>query len=206
MELDVKTRIVNGARELFFKYSIKSITMDDIAKHLAISKKTIYLYFPDKNKLVETLMETTLKHNETQFMKVNQEAENVIVEVFGLMKHIDAMFSKINANLFYDLQKYHPGAWKIFRNFKEDCMAKMVEDSIKRGIEEGLVRSDVNAKILSRLRIEEVEMGLNPAAFPPDQFTVTEVQVALLDHFLLGICTLKGHKLFNQYKQVTEDE
>ena len=206
METDVKSRIISGARELFFKYGLKSITMDDIAKHLAISKKTIYLYFPDKNKLVETLMETTLKHNETQFIKVNQEAENVIVEVFGLMKHIDAMFSKINPNLFYDLQKYHPLAWKIFRDFKEDCMAKMVEESIKRGIKEGLVRTDVNAKILSRLRIEEVEMGLNPVAFPPDKFNMTEVQVALLDHFLLGICTLKGHKLFNKYKQVKEEE
>jgi TetR/AcrR family transcriptional regulator, cholesterol catabolism regulator len=204
--MEIKDRILLGAQELFFKYGIKSITMDDIAKHLAISKKTIYHSFADKNELVETLLSNSLNKDENDLIHIRQEAENVIVETFGLMKHMSNMFAKVNPNIFYDLQKYHPDAWKMFKSFKEDCMAKMVEESIKRGIQEGLVRADVNAKILARLRIEQVEMGFNPLIFPPDKFKMVEVQVTLLDHFLLGICTIKGHKLFNKYKEVTEDE
>lgn len=204
--MEPKDRILQGAEELFFKYGIKSITMDDIAKHLAISKKTIYQFFADKNELVEILMTVKLKQDECEFRQIQEEADNMVVEVFNMMKHMGIMFSKVNPNIFYDLQKYHPNAWKHFKIFKQDCMAKMIESSIERGIKEGLVRSDLNAKILARLRIEEVEMGFNSEIFPPDKFKMLDVQLTMIDHFLHGICTLKGHKLINKYKQVTEEE
>ncbi|MCW3086303.1 MAG: hypothetical protein JWP12_3669 [Bacteroidetes bacterium] len=204
--METKDRILKGAEELFFKYGIKSVTMDDIARHLAISKKTIYQYFEDKNEMVETLMTISLKKDECEFKQIQQESENVIVEVFNMMKHMGMMFSKVNPNIFYDLQKYHPNAWKQFTAFKHDCMAKMVEDSIERGIKEGLVRTDLNGRVLARLRIEEVELGLNSQIFPPDQFKILDVQMAMIDHFLHGICTLKGHRMINKYKQLTEEE
>jgi AcrR family transcriptional regulator len=204
--METKDKILKGAEELFFRYGIKSVTMDDIAKHLAISKKTIYQFFEDKNEMVETLMSQSLKKDECEFKQIQAESENVIVEVFNMMKHMGVMFSKVNPNIFYDLQKYHPNAWKQFKVFKHECMAKMVEDSIERGIKEGLVRSDLNAKVLARLRIEEVEMGLNSEIFPPDKFKMLDVQLAMIDHFLHGICTIKGHKLINKFKQVTEEE
>jgi hypothetical protein len=152
------------------------------------------------------LMSLTLKKDECEFKQIQQDSENVIVEVFAMMKHMSVVFSKTNPNIFYDLQKYHPNAWKLFKAFKNDCLAKLVESSIARGIEEGLVRTDLNAKVLARLRIEQVEMGLNSEIFPPDQFKMLDVQLALIDHFLHGICTLKGHKMINKYKQVTEEE
>ena len=204
--METKDRILQGAEELFFKYGIKSITMDDIAKHLAISKKTIYQFFSDKNELVETLMTAKLKEDECQFQQIENESENMIIEVFNIMKHISVMFSKTNPNIFYDLQKYHPKAWDLFKKFKQEFMAKTIETSIERGKSEGLVRSDVNSKVLSIMRIEQVEMGLNPNVFPPDKFKIVEIQLAMLDHFLYGICTLKGHKMINKYKHLSDDE
>jgi hypothetical protein len=204
--METKYRILIGAEELFFKYGIKSITMDDIAKHLAISKKTIYQFFSDKNELVETLMTLKLKEDECEFQEIQKESENMIIEVFNMMKHIGAMFAKINPNIFYDLQKYHPKAWDLFKKFKQDCMAKMIESSIERGKSEGIVRNDVNSKVLSIMRIEQVEMGLNPTIFSPEKFKIVDIQLAMLDHFLHGICTLKGHKMINKYKQLTEEE
>ena len=204
--MKTKDRILKGAEELFFKYGIKSITMDDISKHLAISKKTIYHYFDDKNQVVETLMKERMRVNECEVEQIAKESENVIIEVFGLMKHLSAMFSQMNPNLFYDLQKYHPDSWKLFKDFKEECVERMVENSIKKGIKDGLVRSDINPKIIARMRMEMVEIGFNPQLFPPEKFKMLDVQLALLDHFLHGICTIKGHKLINKYKQLTEEE
>ena len=128
--MEIKDRILFGAQDLFFKYGIKSITMDDIAKHLAVSKKTIYQFFADKNELVETLLSESLKRDENELRQIQKDSENVIEEVLSLMKHMGNMFSKVHPNIFYDLQKYHPEAWKQFIVFKENCMAKMVEDSI----------------------------------------------------------------------------
>ncbi len=204
--MEPKERILKGAEELFFKYGIKSVTMDDIAKHLAISKKTIYQFYSDKNEIVETLMKETLKQDECEFNQIRDQASNMIEEVMHMMQHITQMFAKTNPNIFYDLQKYHPKAWSLFKEFKQECMAAMIEKSIERGKKEGLVREDINSKIISRMRIEQVEMGLNPEAFPPAEFKLVDIQLSMLNHFLHGICTLKGHKLINKYKQVTEDE
>lgn len=204
--MKTKDRVLQGAQELFFKYGIKSITMDDIAKHLAISKKTIYKYYADKNDVVEDMTLQLMKKNEKEFQTIADESTNVVEEVFTMMKHMGNMFAQMNSNLFYDMQKYHPNCWKSFQDFKEECIERMVEDSVKRGIKQGLVRSDISTKIIARLRMEEVEMGFNPEAFPPNKFKIIDVQLALLDHFLHGICTLKGHKLINKYKELIEEE
>ncbi len=204
--MKTKDRILQGAQELFFKYGIKSITMDDIAKHLAISKKTIYQYYADKDEVVETMMIQLMKTNKGEFQMIANESTNVVEEVFAMMKHMGNMFSQMNPNLFYDIQKYHPNSWQLFKEFKEEFIERMVEDSVKRGIVQGLVRSDINTKIVARLRMEEIEMGFNPQAFPPNKFKIIDVHLALLDHFLHGICTLKGHKLINKYKELIEEE
>lgn len=204
--METKERILKGAEELFFKYGIKSITMDDIAKHLAVSKKTIYQFYADKDEIVETLMKEKLKQDQCELTEIQKESENVIAEVLNIMKHMQSMFSSLNPNVFYDLQKYHPKAWKMFKDFKNDCMSKMLEDSIERGKKQGIVRSDINTAIIARMRMEQVESAMNPEIFSPDKYKIIDVQLAILDHFLHGICTLKGHKLLNKYKQVIEEE
>jgi AcrR family transcriptional regulator len=204
--METKERILKGAEELFFKYGIKSITMDDIAKHLAISKKTIYQFYGDKNDMVETLMKEKLKQDECDLSQIQKESENVIVEVFNIMKHMSAMFASLNPNVFYDLQKYHSKAWALFKDFKNECMFKMVANSIDKGKKQGLVRADINTSIITKMRLEQIENAFNPQAFPPDNYKIVDVQITMLDHFLHGICTLKGHKLLNKYKEIIEEE
>jgi AcrR family transcriptional regulator len=204
--VEAKERILKGSEELFFRFGIKSITMDDIAKHLGMSKKTIYQFFSDKDEVVYTLMGEKLKEDEREFTELSEKASNFIEEIFSHMKKIGEIVGQANPNLFYDLQKFHPVTWKLFLVFKEECICKMVEGSIEKGKKQGIVREDVDTRIMARLRIEEIEMGFNAKAFPPDRYKIVEVQLALIEHFLYGICTLKGHKLINKYKQVVEEE
>jgi AcrR family transcriptional regulator len=199
-------KILQGAEELFFRYGIKAITMDDIAKHLAISKKTIYQFYKEKEEIINTLMNEKIKEDEKKFSKLHADASNVIEEVFNIMRGMSEDIGKINPVIFYELQKYYPEAWKKFIHFKENFIRKQVEDSLKRGQEQGYVRKNVNTAILSRLRMEEIQLGFNTQVFPQDKFTVLEVQLEITEHFLYGICTLKGHKLINKYKELSEDE
>jgi AcrR family transcriptional regulator len=205
-KMETKERILKGAEELFFRYGIKSVTMDDIAKHLGMSKKTIYQSFEDKNEVVHTLMECKLKEDECRFRSISEEALNIVEEMFSAMNQMSATFSKINPNAFYDLQKFHPKSWNLFKVFKEQFIQKLVEETLAKGIKDGIVRPDINIKVLAKLRMEQVEMGFNPVLFPPDKFKIVDVQLALIDHFLHGICTLKGHKLINKHKQLKEEE
>lgn len=204
--MEPKERILAGARELFFKYGTKTITMDDIAKHLGMSKKTLYQYFSNKNEVVESMILKQLHDKECECQQVANDSTNVIEEVFSIMKNMGTFFSQANPNLFYDLQKYHSSSWNLFKKFRDEYMVKMVEDSINKGIKQGLVRADIDSKTIARLRVKEVEMGFDPDTFPPDKFKIVDVQMALMDHFLHGICTLKGHKMVNKYKAIIEEE
>lgn len=199
-------KILSGSQELFYKYGIKSVTMDDIARHLGMSKKTIYQYFKEKDEILFKLMQCDVKCHEKTFDIICEKSNNVVEEVFLIMKHMAEIFSKINPLLFYELQKHYPETWKLFKNFKMDFVQKMVEASLEKGKEDGFVRPDVNIKIMARLRMEEVEMAFNPMIFPSDKFSIVDVQLALAEHFLYGICTLKGHKLINRHKELNEDE
>lgn len=204
--METRDKILLGAEELFFKFGIKSMTMDDIAKHLGMSKKTIYQYFEDKDSLVQKLVSEHISANEAQMKFDSQAAKNAIEEVFVSLKHVNEMFSKTNPLVFHDLQKYHLKAWNIFKEHKDGCITKIVIENLQRGIKEGLYREDINIKILAQLRLQEIEMTFNPSIFPPTQYSMLTVMEQLLKHFLLGICTLKGHKLVNKYLQITEKE
>jgi len=204
--METKERILIAAQELFFRYGIKSITMDDIAKHLGMSKKTIYQFFKDKNEIVISLCQLSFEENKCKMCEMAETSENAVDEIMKIMEHVGQMFSKMNPNLFYDMQKFHPDAWKQFLEFKEKNITWMVEANIEKGIKQGLYRKEVDAKILAKFRIGQIEMALNPDIFPTDEFNLTKVQVDLLDHFLHGILSMKGHKLINKYKQVSEEE
>ena len=199
-------RILNGSAEMFFKYGIRSVTMDDIAKHLSMSKKTIYQYFKEKDEIVHKLMLSQIQGHQMSFDEILSVSENVVDEVFHIMKRMTEIFRAINSLMFYDLQKHYPQSWKLMKDFKTDCVRKMVEGSLEKGKKDGYVRNDVNIKIMARLRMEEVELAFNPEIFPPDKFNILDVQLSLAEHFLYGICTIKGHKLINKYKELNEDE
>lgn len=206
IKTDIKDRILTAALELFSRYGIKSVTMDDMAKHLSISKKTIYQSFRDKDEVVHTLLERKLAIDCSEFEHIANTAPNVVEEVFGHMRKLHQMFANANANMFYDLRKYHPRSWDMVSKFRHEVALGMIERALEKGIKDGFVRKDCNTKILSKLRIEEIEMGFNPAVYPADKFSILDVQIALTEHFLYGVCTLKGHKLINKLKEINEEE
>ncbi len=195
-----RERILLAAQELFYSYGIRSITMDDIARHLSISKKTIYHFFNDKQEIVQMLCRLDCETNESRMQSIAVNSADAIDEVLQSMDFLSDMLSKMNPNLIYDLQKYHPESWKEFNAFREQHLLGTVEANLKKGIRQGLYRSDINIKIIARLRVEEVQMGLNPALFTPSKFNIHEVQLALLEHFLYGILTLQGIRLLGKYK------
>lgn len=204
--MEMKEKILQASQELFFKYGIRSISMDDIAKHLSISKKTIYQFYKDKDEVVQLLIEGKCKGDLKYFENIHKDAANVIEEMFSVMKHLGKLMGEMNPTMFYDLQKFHSDTWNTIKEFREEHIVKMVEEMLTRGIKQGLIRPDINSKILARMRMAQVEMGFNPSIYPPDKFKILDVQLATLEHFLYGICTLKGHKLINKYKQITEEE
>ncbi|MFD0794155.1 TetR/AcrR family transcriptional regulator [Mucilaginibacter litoreus] len=194
-------RIIIGAEELFMQAGIKSVTMDDIARHLGMSKKTIYHFLNDKNDLVMALVKKKLAEDEEQMNNIISTSLNVIEEMINMMKCSEEIFGRINPIVIHDMQKYHPDAWAEFQRFKSEVLVKTLEELLIKGIKQGFIRSDLDVKIMAKMRVNQVEMGFNTVIFPVAQFSPWKVQYQLLEHFNYGICTLEGHKLLDQYKE-----
>ena len=201
----MKELITKAADELFVKYGLRSVTMDDIAKKLAISKKTIYQFFEDKDALVETIVQQKLVEQTTAMNEIFNQSSNPIDEVLRLSDYIKESMSKLHPSILYDMEKFFPKSYAMFQNHKQCCFKDSFIINLKRGIELGLYRSNINTDILAVMRLSQIEMGFNPHLFPPDKHKLQDIQVEFIMHFLYGISTIKGHKLINKYHQITEE-
>jgi AcrR family transcriptional regulator len=204
--MDTQARILDGTEQLFFRFGIKGITMDDIARNLGISKKTIYQFFEDKNALVQSLIGTHLQRNEKRMCALPEQSENAIHEIILTMEHMVEMFKRTNPAMFHDLMKYHPAAYATFQDFRRKKLYDIISKNLERGIKEKLYRPDIHIPTLAILRLEEVQMSFDPSIFEGVARALHEVHHELIKHFLFGISTVKGHKLVNEYLNINEND
>ncbi len=200
--LDLKKYIIEESDKLFCQYGFKSVTMDDIAKHLGMSKKTIYQNFADKNELVDILIADKLGNQSCKMNDCAKNAKNAIHEIFLTIADIKELMGALNPKLFYDLQKYHPKAWLKFRNFKEKNLLITIHNNLKRGIEEGLYRSEINVDILSQLRLDHSSIVFQEHDhYTMNKYNIAQVIIEITEHFLYGISNEKGLALIATYKK-----
>lgn len=179
--------------------------MDDVARALSMSKKTLYLHFSNKNELVTDAVENYMKGEMEEFGEIGKASDNSIEELFKLSKCMREHVFKINPSMLYDLQKYHADAWAIFQRFKNRFLRGQIMDNIERGVKEGFYRSEIDPKVIATLRLETVQMAFNDQIFPRTQFNFLDVQVQLFDHFVHGLLTDEGRRLYKEYQLKDEN-
>ena len=188
-----------SALELFMKYGVRSVTMDDLSRHLSISKKTIYQCFEDKDDVVCQATTAHLELEKKEYDEVYESSSNAIEELATTCQCMRRSFKEINPSLLYDLQKYHHDAWRIWNDFKNVYIRDSIVRNLNRGIEEGYFREEIDPETLATFRVEQVEMALDEKIFPREKFDFREVQIALFDHYVYGIVTDKGKNLYENY-------
>lgn len=191
---------------MFFKFGIKHVTMDDIAKELGMSKKTIYQFYKEKDDLVNQLCDVEMLIQEKVFFEISQIAKDPVHEIMLISIKMREMMQHINPLFFLDLQKFYPIAYKRFQKFKEECAYKDVVNNIKKGKEMGIYRQDVDVEFASRFRLAQIDMLMFGNYFSYDRISLTKASELMLEMFVYGICTIKGHKLINNYKKIKEEE
>lgn len=203
---DTKERILRSAKDLFRKYGIRSISMDDIAHHLGISKKTIYQHFSDKDGIVTLAIQQVVEEERQALERICNEARNVVEMVLEIHRHIWKRLNEDTAAFLFDLQKYHPKAHQVLTDFKVGFLTGLLTRILEQGIVEGYFRQEMNPNVIARVRLEELSMAANQEIFPRDKFSQREVVWNLLEHFVRGITTEKGTQLYKKYKDFTESK
>lgn len=202
--MESKAKIIAKSDELFQLYGVKSVTMDEIARELGISKKTIYQYFKDKDELVCESTLYILECDRKEFDEIQAQAGNSIEELFLISKCLRRNFENLNPSILFDLKRYHPKAWDIFIDFKESFFKQTVRQTLQRGINEEYFRGEIDVEILTVLRLEQVQMSFDPRIFPRNKFDFKEVQMQFFDHFVNGILTDKGRTYYNELFQLED--
>jgi AcrR family transcriptional regulator len=198
-EQEIRNKILKGAEELFMRYGIRSISMDDIARHLAVSKKTLYQYVADKDELVLEVAKMGFEEKRAVIEDIRSKTQNPIEELAMLSSCMRSMLETVNPSLFYDLEKFYPRAWSVWKDFKRGYLRESIIILLKQGIEQGFIRDDIDVEIMASLRIEMVQLAFQTELFPGG-YTLHQIQEQLFDLFVHGLLTDKGRKLYKKYK------
>ncbi len=201
VNMEPQERIVGKAHELFMRYGIRSVSMDEIATNLGISKKTIYQFFADKDALVSAVVDIEITGNENECLLNSQKSENPVHEFFLALDMMEDMLRMMNPMVGYDMQKYHPAAFRKFNEHLNGFLYRQVKSNLEKGVEMELYRSDINIQILSRFRLSSMFLVFNPELFPLRKNNLHDVLKEITMNFLYGIASPKGHKLIQKYNQ-----
>lgn len=199
-ESDPKERIKQAAHELVMKYSIRSVSMDDIAASVGMSKKTLYHYYQDKDELVTAVVEGVISENKCVCEGHVNAAENAVHEIFLAMEMMVEMFQTMNPSIIYEMQKYHPDAYQKFHQHKTKFLLCHMEQNLERGVKEELYRPDINPQILARFRVESMFIPFNPDFQRTlNNYNLLQLEEQIITNFLFGLVSTKGHKLAMKY-------
>lgn len=184
--------------EMFFRYGIKSLTMDDVARELGISKKTLYTFVENKDDLVCKVIERYIE-DDRQLCEVQfKQAANAIEEMFIVIETNAQQMEQMKSNVIFDLQKYHRDAWEKMERFQHGFLYEVVRANLERGVAEGLYRTDFDIDIVTRLHIAASFQLFDESFFPAPSYKKDHVFREYLMHYLHGIVSEKGLKLIKE--------
>jgi TetR/AcrR family transcriptional regulator, cholesterol catabolism regulator len=204
--MEVKERIKQKADELFRRYGIKSVTMDEIANQLGVSKKTIYHSFSDKNELVDEVIADMLQFNKECCQSYKADSQNAVHEIFMALDMLQVIFDNMNPSILHDIERNYPLTYKKFKDYKYKFLYDLVKENMVRGIEEELYRPEINIDVLAKIRLETMMLPFDEQLFPKNKFSMVFLHQQLIEFFLFGIASLKGYKLILKYQKERQNK
>ena len=196
----MKEQILEKATEMFLTLGFKSVTMDDIANELGISKKTIYQHFATKPDLVKHATTRLFEEISCGIDLIYSQNKNPIEELFEIKQFVLHHLKNESSSPFYQLQKYYP---KIHAGLKIKQFEKMgtcVTENLRKGIELQLYRAEIDIHAVSRFYFAGMTSIKDHELFPQNEFNLIDLQNQYLEYHLRGICTSKGIEILENLK------
>ncbi len=190
-----QVKILKKVEELFFRFGIKSLTMDDVARELGISKKTLYQFVESKDDLVLKVMLRHIEEDCEKAKSLNSIATDAIDEIMKVVEYNAVDIGKIKSNIVFELKRFYPSAWEKMEEYNFGFMHKVVLDNLRWGVRDGLYRHDFDSEIVARMHVASVLTAFDDRIFPQPKFNLEKIFKEYMLHYLHGILSEKGKKV-----------
>jgi len=201
---EVKDQILKTSAELFLNLGFKSVTMDDIAQKMGISKKTIYTHFSTKTKLVEATSFQIMETINTGINEIKSQDKNPIVELFEIKSFTMSLLKNEKTSPQFQLEKYYPKIYRTIKTNQYALMGNCIGQNLERGISAGLYRSTIPIDFISKIYFL-VGTGIKDAEiFPPEKFAMNDLLDLFLEYHLRAIVTSKGFETLKEFINIED--
>ena len=197
----MKETIINEAIPLFLQYGFKSVTVDDIALKMSVSKKTIYAHFPKKEQLVETSAMRHFNFVMDKILSIAKHSKDPIIELYLIKKEALNHLSNEKNSPVYQLQKYYKAIYQKLKAKEFEVLGSFFSESIKKGIETGLFRPEVDINFVTRIFFNGIRGIQDIELFPIEEFKIDQLLINFSEYHLRAICTPDGILKLNNYKK-----
>jgi AcrR family transcriptional regulator len=195
----VQERIIANAELLFFSRGFSRVTMDQIAAELGISKKTLYLHFDSKHQLLYAIVSRLMAESERFIKSLTEDRElDYFARVERLVDHISRRTSGISRYFMQDLQKSAPEMWEELNQFRQKKIYHNFGLLIKKGIETGLIRPEIDPDLLLQMYSVLVQQMVNPQALMNSSYNPGQMMKAIVELVFAGAMTEKGRARFKK--------
>jgi AcrR family transcriptional regulator len=195
----MKEAILKKATEMFLSLGFKSVTMDDIAAELGISKKTIYQHYTTKNDLVEASAMHLFETISCGIDNIREMDKDSIEEIFTIRTFMMQHLNNETASPFYQLQKFFPKIFTCLRAKQFEKMNTCMKENLQRGISNGIYRDTINVEFISRIYFTGLTGIKDSEIFPHELFDVQDMTKQFLEYHLRGIVTDAGLDIMKKY-------
>ncbi len=192
-------RILDGAKALFMRYGVKSVTMDDISRDLGISKKTLYQVVDNKADLIRKIFFRFIKCEKDEMESIHARSTNAVEEIWNIGQYLTQLLSKIQPKTLYDLQKYYRESWTLIETLHKQHVSEMIQKNLKRGMNEGLYREELEAEIIAKLYVGKAFLITDEEMFPAREFERRKLVNTFFLYHMHGVVSPKGLKVLQSY-------
>ncbi len=192
--------ILEGAKKLYMRYGIKSITMDDVARELGISKKTLYQHVENKNDLVMKIIKDHISNEKSCLGAIEGEARDPIEHMLLIARYVLQILREVRPAAMYDLQKYYRDAWNIMDKFQQEHIYKTIRANLEAGIEQGLYRPEIDSDIIAKLYVGKTTVITDEELFPTREYDRDRLFREYITYHLRGILSDKGLEKLKTYQ------
>ncbi|MEX2379118.1 MAG: TetR/AcrR family transcriptional regulator [Vicingaceae bacterium] len=184
--------IIIKAGELFVKYGIKSMTMDDISTQMGMSKKTLYQFVENKKDLVNKVMDLHIGNQQNCICEMHEAKGNAIDKLQEIGAFVNDHLRSLHPSLIFDLKKYHFEAWSILNKHKKEFIYSTIKANLEEGMEEGLYRTDMNPDVVAHLYLALTNTLIDPDSYPAGDFTKEEIHREMTQYHIRAVLSKKG--------------